>query len=173
MSKTYVLIGMPGAGKTTVGRRLAARLGLPFTDSDLEIEAASGLRVAEIFERYGEAEFRAIERKTIARLLEGPAKVVSTGGGAFMNEETRALIKQRGISLWLKAELTTILPRCLRHGDRPLLKQGDPEQILKNLIATRGPVYALADVTLEMDDRPVDVNAARAAEALKAFEQGL
>ncbi|HAX91435.1 MAG TPA: shikimate kinase, partial [Rhodospirillaceae bacterium] len=150
------LIGMPGAGKSTIGRRLAATLGLPFTDSDTEIEAAAGMSVSQIFETLGEPAFREGERKVIARLLQEERRVLSTGGGAFMNETTRTLIKKDGISIWLKADLDILLERTSRTDDRPLLKKGDPKTILQNLMASREPVYALADVTVQTDDRPID-----------------
>jgi shikimate kinase len=165
--KTIVLIGMMGAGKSSVGRLLASRLGLPFTDSDAEIEKAAGMSVSQIFEQLGEPAFRDGERKVIARLLDGPPIVLSTGGGAFMNEETRALIKAKGTSVWLKAELPVLLERVLRVDTRPLLKKGDPETILRDLCALREPVYAGADLTVLSDARPLETTVDRAIEALK------
>ncbi len=164
--KTIVLIGMMGAGKSSVGKLLASRLGLPFTDSDTEIEKAAGMSVSQIFEQLGEPAFRDGERKVIARLLDGPPIVLSTGGGAFMNDETRAVIKAKGISVWLKAELPVLLERVLRVDTRPLLKKGDPETILRDLCAVREPVYAQADLTVLSDARPLETTVDRAIEAL-------
>ena len=147
-ARTLVLVGLMGVGKTSVGKRLAARLGLPFRDADAEIEAAAGMSVAEIFERSGEEAFRAGERKVIARLLGEPVHVLATGGGAFMNDETRKLIAERGLSIWLKAELDELVKRVARRGHRPLLKQGDPRDILERLMAERYPTYAEAEIAV-------------------------
>jgi shikimate kinase len=152
--QSIVLVGLMGAGKTTVGRRLADALGMPFKDADHEIEAAAGLTVSEIFEKYGEEDFRDGERKVIARLIEGEPCVLATGGGAFMNEETRALIKEHAVSVWLKAELELLLERVLRRDTRPLLKTGDPRDILGRLMDERYPVYSEADVVVESGEGP-------------------
>ena len=147
-TRTLVLVGLMGVGKSSVGKRLATRLGLPFRDADAEIEAAAGMTIAEIFERDGEPAFRAGERKVIARLLAEPVHVLATGGGAFMNEQTRKLIAERGLSIWLKAELEELVKRVARRGHRPLLQQGDPRAILEQLMQERYPTYAEADLVV-------------------------
>ena len=149
VDRSIVLVGLMGAGKSTVGRRLAVELGLPFTDADQEIEAAAGLTIPEIFERFGEPYFRAGERRVIARLLAGPPAVLGTGGGAFMAAETRDLIRRHAVSIWLKATLDVLVERCARRDNRPLLAAGDPRQILGRLMAERHPVYAGADIVVE------------------------
>src|ERR1700735_2379446 len=125
-AKSLVIIGMPGSGKSSIGRKLAARLGIPFFDADDEIETAAGMRIEQIFERFGEAEFRKGERRVVARLLDQPPHVLATGGGAFMDPETRALIRTKAVSVWLRADLATLIERTSRRDDRPLLKQGAP-----------------------------------------------
>lgn len=152
--RTVVLVGLMGAGKSTVGRRLAARLGLPFVDADTEIEEAAGCSIPEIFERYGEAHFRAGERRVIARLLDGPVRVLAAGGGAFMDPETRALIGRRGISVWLRAELDVLVERCGRRDDRPMLYGGDLHERLRQLIELRYPIYAEADIVIDSSEGP-------------------
>jgi shikimate kinase len=152
--RSIVLVGMMGAGKTSVGRRLAGRLDIPFVDADGEIEAAAGMTIPEIFGIHGEAYFRSGEARVIARLLDGGPQVLSTGGGAFMNPETRAAIRAKGISFWLKADFEVLLRRVKRRTDRPLLKSDDPAETLKRLIAERYPVYAEADVTIHSRDVP-------------------
>ncbi len=154
LDRAIVLIGLMGAGKSSVGRRLAKCLDLPFSDADQEIEKAADCTVEEIFARHGEAAFRAGERRVIARLLDGPPQVLATGGGAFMDPETRAAISEKGISIWLRAELAVLLERVLRRDNRPLLKQGDPQQILRQLMAERDPVYGLADLTVTSGQGP-------------------
>jgi shikimate kinase len=146
-----------GAGKSSVGRRLAMRLGLPFTDADTEVEAAAGCTIEEIFERHGEQYFRDGERRVIARLLNGPRQVLATGGGAYMDPETRERIRERGISIWLKAEFDVLLKRVKRRKDRPLLKTADPGETLKRLMSIRYPVYAEADIIVESLDGPHEV----------------
>jgi shikimate kinase len=146
--RTLVLVGLMGAGKSSVGRRLAARLGLPFADADQEIEAAAGMTIPEIFARHGEASFRDGERRVIARLLGDPVHVLAAGGGAFMDERTRLVIRERGVSVWLRAELDELVRRVSRRTDRPLLKGADPRAVLERLMAERYPVYAEADVTV-------------------------
>jgi shikimate kinase len=168
---SLVLVGMMGAGKSTIGRRLAARLGVPFVDADAEIERAAGQTVREIFEAHGEAEFRRGEERVIARLLDGDPKVIATGGGAFVNDRTRKRIKDKGISIWLRAEIPVLLERVSRNNSRPLLKRGDPEQVLTKLAAERNPYYEQADIVVDSSTGPhrevVDtiVKKLRAAEA--------
>lgn len=155
ISRPIVLIGLMGVGKSTIGRRLAVRLGLPFVDSDHEIECAAGLSIAEIFERYGEAQFRDGERRVIARLLEEEPKVIATGGGAFMNEITRTLILERGHAVWLDADLDVLAARVARRpGQRPLLQGRDPREALAELAAVRNPIYALAHVHIRSQPAP-------------------
>jgi shikimate kinase len=149
-----VLVGLMGAGKSSVGRRLAARLGIPFVDSDTEIEASAGCTISEIFARHGEAAFRDGERRVIARLLEMPAQVMATGGGAFMDPATRQAIGRHAVSVWLRAELDVLVRRCSRRGGRPLLDQGDPGAVLAKLIEARYPVYAEADIVVDSSDGP-------------------
>ena len=150
--RSIVLVGLMGAGKSSVGRRLAEKLGLPFVDADHEIEAAAGKSVAEIFADHGEAYFREGERRVIARLLANGAQVLATGGGAFVNEETRERIRQGSVSVWLKADLPLLMKRVLKRSDRPLLKSEDPEAVMRRLMDQRYPVYAAADVTVESRD---------------------
>ncbi|HTN97509.1 MAG TPA: shikimate kinase [Nordella sp.] len=147
-----VLVGLMGAGKTTVGRRLAEKLGLVFVDADHEIELAAGQTIPEIFARHGEAYFRDGERKVIARLLENGAQVLATGGGAYMNAETRNAIRAHGISIWLRADFDLLMRRVRRRSNRPLLQNDDPEGVMRNLIAERYPVYAEADITVDSRD---------------------
>ncbi len=161
-----MLVGLMGAGKTNIGRRLAQRLGLGFVDADSEIEAAAGETIEEIFERRGEAVFREGERKVIARLLGNPVHVLATGGGAFMDRETRALIRERGISIWLRADLDLLHQRVSRRNNRPLLKQGNPREILAGLIEQRYPIYAEADVTVDTVDGPPEATLERLMAAL-------
>ena len=149
LRRTVVLVGLMGAGKTSVGKRLAESLGVPFRDSDDEIEAAAGMSIPEIFASMGEPAFRAGERKVIARLLDMPPQVLATGGGAFMNAETRALIAEKGVSVWIKADLDTLVERTSRRADRPLLQGGDPRAILGRLMTERHPVYAEAAITVD------------------------
>jgi shikimate kinase len=149
-----VLVGLMGAGKTTVGRRLSDKLGIPFVDADHEIEIAAGKRIAEIFADHGEAYFREGERKVIARLLESGAQVMATGGGAFMNEETRRRIHEAGVSVWLRADLALLLKRVSRRSDRPLLNNDDPAVVMTRLVEQRYPVYATADITVDSRDIP-------------------
>jgi shikimate kinase len=165
--RSIVLVGMMGAGKTSVGRRLAHRLGLPFVDADVEIEAAAGMTIPEIFATYGEPYFRSGEVRVIARLLDGGPQVLATGGGAYMNADTRSNIRQRGVSVFLKAELDVLLRRVKRRSDRPLLKTADPAATLANLIEQRYPVYAEADVTVMSFEVPHDTMVDTIIAALK------
>jgi shikimate kinase len=151
-ARPIVLVGLMGAGKSSVGRRLAEKLGLPFVDADHEIEAAAGKSIAEIFADHGEAYFREGERRVIGRLLGGGAKILATGGGAYMNDETRARIQEGAVSVWLKASLPLLMKRVMKRQDRPLLRTEDPEAVMRGLIDKRYPVYALADVTVESRD---------------------
>jgi shikimate kinase len=167
-SRSIVLVGMMGAGKSSVGRRLASRLGLAFVDADGEIEAAAGMNIAEIFSAHGEAYFRSGEARVIARLLEGGPQVMATGGGAFMNADTRAAIRTKAVSIWLKADYDVLLRRVKRRGDRPMLKTADPAETLKRLIAERYPVYAEADLTLHSRDAPHETIVSEAIAALAA-----
>ncbi len=150
--RAIVLVGMMGAGKSSIGRRLAQRLDIPFVDADGEIEIAAGMSIEDIFATRGEPEFRAGEARVIARLLEGGTQVIATGGGAFMNADTRAAIKTKGISVWLKADLDVLMRRIKRRNDRPLLQIDDPEAKLRELIDLRYPTYALADLTVQSRD---------------------
>ncbi len=145
-ARPVTLIGLMGVGKTTIGRRLAARLDLPFIDADSEIEIASGMAVAEIFERFGEAHFRDGERRVIARLIDGAPKVIATGGGAFIDADTRALILARTLAVWLDADVATLVERVRRRDTRPLLKGKDPAEVLAALAAARNPIYAEAPI---------------------------
>jgi shikimate kinase len=148
--RSIVLVGMMGVGKSSVGRRLAARLAVPFVDADTEIEKAAGMSIADIFSRHGEADFRSGEARVIVRLLEGGPQVLSTGGGAFMNLNTRNAIQGKGVSIWLKAELDVLLRRInKRRNDRPLLQTADPAQTLRDLLSEREPIYAQADLTVQ------------------------
>lgn len=150
--RPVVLVGLMGAGKTSVGRRLAEKLGIPFVDADHEIEAAAGKPIKEIFADHGEAYFREGERRVIQRLIGNGAQVLATGGGAFMNEETRERIKEHGISVWLRASLPLLMKRVAKRQDRPLLQTEDPEAVMRALMEKRYPIYALADVTVESRD---------------------
>ena len=164
--RSVVLIGLMGAGKTAVGRRLANRLDLPFIDADSEIEEAAGASISEIFAEHGEAYFRQGERKVIARLLENGPQVLATGGGAYMNPDTRANIKAHGLSVWLKADIKVLMKRVGRRDNRPLLAAGDPENVMKKLMEERYPIYAEADVTVESRDVPHDVIVGAVIDAL-------
>ena len=152
--RSVVLVGMMGAGKSTIGRRLAARLRLPFLDADIEIEAAAGMSIPDIFETHGEPHFRDGEARVIARLLDGGPAVIATGGGAFMREETRKRIADKAVSVWLKADLDVIMKRVKRRADRPLLQTADPAATVGRLIEQREPVYRSADLTIWSRDVP-------------------
>ena len=167
--RLIVLVGMMGAGKSTVGRRLAGRLGLRFVDADTEIETAASMTIPEIFESRGEDYFRNGEARVIARLLDGGPAVLATGGGAFMREETRRRIQEKAISLWLKADADVIMRRVRRRADRPLLQTADPEGTIVRLLVEREPVYQLADLTICSRDVPHDRVVEDCMEALQAF----
>lgn len=166
--RPIVLVGMMGAGKTTVGRRLAARLGRRFVDSDEEVEKAAGMNIEDIFAAHGEADFRAGEVRVIARLLRDADLVLGTGGGAFMNAETRALVKSAAVSVWIKADTDVLFARVQRRSNRPLLKTANPRQTLEDLIVKRYPVYAEADVTVMSRDVPQEQVASEVIEAVLA-----
>ena len=156
--RAVVLVGMMGSGKSSVGRRLASRLGMSFIDADAEIETAARMTIPEIFEQRGEAEFREGEKRVIARILATQAPVVlATGGGAFMNADTRARVRELGISVWLKAEPDVLMRRVRKRSNRPLLQTADPEGTLRAMLAQRDPVYALADLTIQSRDEPHEV----------------
>src|SRR5712691_5604550 len=151
-SRSLVLVGMMGAGKSSIGRRLAARLDLHFVDADAEIEKAAGMSIPDIFATRGEAEFRAGEARVIARLLDSAPQVLATGGGAYLNADTRAAIAAKGISIWLKAEFDVLMKRIRRRQDRPLLRTEDPAATLRKLMEERDPIYASADLTVQSRD---------------------
>ena len=167
-TRLIVLVGMMGAGKSTIGRRLAARLGLPFLDADSEIEAAAGMSIPDIFEAHGEPQFRDGEARVIARLLESGPAVLATGGGAFMREETRNRVGAKAISIWLKADADIIMRRVRRRADRPLLQTPDPEATLGRLISEREPVYQHADLTIWSRDVPHEKIVDECVDALHA-----
>jgi shikimate kinase len=166
LTRTVALVGLMGVGKSTVGRKLAESLSAQFIDSDEEIEKAAGLSVQEIFDRLGEPEFRRGERRVIERLLNGPPIVLATGGGAYMDPQTRALLKDKATTVWLRADLETIWKRVSRRDTRPLLKRDNPKQVLADLHAARAPVYAEADIVVDSGDGP-------AAEAVKVIREAL
>lgn len=168
-ARSIVLVGLMGAGKSTVGRRLANRLGLIFKDADIEIEAAAGLTIPDIFAIYGEPSFRDGEARVIARLLRAGPLVLATGGGAFMREATRARIAEAGVSVWLKAELDVLMRRVRKRGNRPLLQTEDPEATMRALMALRHPVYAASDVTALSRDVAHDRVVQDVLEALDAY----
>jgi shikimate kinase len=168
--RSVVLVGMMGVGKSSIGRRLAARLGIPFVDADAEIEKAAGMSISDIFARHGEADFRSGEARVIARLLDGGPQVLATGGGAFMNEATRAAIKKKGISIWLSAEFDVLMRRIAKRKDeRPMLQTDDPPKTLRQLLAEREPIYALADLTVQSREVPHDSIVAEIASVLAVF----
>ena len=169
LPRTVALVGLMGAGKSAIGKRLAMRLGLPFVDADDEIERAAGCTIAEFFEKYGEAEFRAGERRVISRLLEEPPHVLSTGGGAYIDPETRALMRAKALTIWLRAELDVLFDRVKRRAHRPLLRQGDPKEILAKLMTQRYPVYAEADIVVDSTAQPVDRTTEQVIEALRNY----
>ncbi len=168
-SRPLVLVGLMGCGKSSVGKRLALRLALPFVDADEEIEKVAAKSISEIFADHGEEYFRNGERKVIGRLLEAGPQVLATGGGAFINPQTRAKIKSEAISIWLKAELPLLMRRVMKRDTRPLLKSGDPEAVMSALMAARYPIYAEADLTVESRELPHDVMVMEVLMALAAY----
>ena len=167
--KTIALVGLMGAGKTAVGRRLAQRLGIEFADADAEIEKAANATIAEIFAESGEPFFRDREREVIKRLLANPVHVLATGGGAFMDPSTRALLRERAITVWLRADLDLMLARVMRRNNRPLLEDADPRAVLERLMKERYPVYAEADVVVDSVDGPAETTLERVVAALTSY----
>src|SRR5580698_1126337 len=168
--RSVVLVGMMGVGKSSIGRRLAARLGVPFIDADTEIEKAAGMSIPDIFARHGEADFRNGEARVIARLLDSGPQVLASGGGAVMNADTRAAIKAKGVSIWLKAELDVLMRRIAkRKHERPMLHTDDPAETLRQLLITREPFYALADLTVQSREAPHETIVAEIMRALTGF----
>ncbi|KQT53995.1 MULTISPECIES: shikimate kinase [unclassified Aureimonas] len=168
-SRSIVLVGLMGAGKTTVGRRLAQILDLPFKDTDAEIETVSRMTVPELFTAYGEPEFRALEARVVTRLAADGPQVLATGGGAFMNAETRQVLSSSAVTVWLKADLDILMERVARRGNRPLLKAADPRAVMQDLMDKRYPVYAAADITIASRNVKREVIADEIAEALDRF----
>ncbi len=169
-SRSIVLVGMMGVGKSSIGRRLAARLGVPFVDADTEIEKAAGMSIADIFAGHGEADFRSGEARVIARLLDGGPQVLATGGGAVMNADTRAAIKAKGVSIWLSAEFDVLLRRInKRKNDRPMLQTADPAATLRELLVAREPIYAQADITVQSREVPHDAIVSEIMTVLAVF----
>src|SRR5436309_751006 len=167
-TRSVVLVGMMGAGKSTIGRRLSARLRMPFVDADTEIEAAAGMSISDIFENHGERHFRDGEARVIARLLDSGPAVLATGGGAFMREETRNRIRDKAVSIWLKADVEIIMKRVKRRADRPLLQTEDPVATVSRLLEAREPVYRTADLTIGSRDVPHDRVVDECIDALRA-----
>lgn len=165
--RPIVLIGLMGAGKSTVGRRLANRLRLPFVDADVEIEAAAGMTITEIFDRFGESYFRDGERRVIARLIDGTPKVIATGGGAFINQETRSLILEEAIAVWLDANPDVLAERVKRRDTRPLLRGRDAGQVLRDLAAVRNPIYAMAPIRVSSHQAPHEATVRAILEAIR------
>jgi shikimate kinase len=171
-NKSIVLVGLMGAGKSTVGKKLASLVELPFFDADHEIEKVSTMTIPELFEAYGEAEFRDLERRVIARMLEEGPIVLATGGGAYMNEQTREAIASEAVSLWLKAELDVLMTRVARKQNRPLLKNSDPRGVMERLMTERHPVYALANLTISSREEKKEIIAFEAMQAIAGYLSG-
>lgn len=167
--RSIVFVGLMGAGKTAIGRKVAQALGLPFADSDHEIETVSRMSIPELFERYGEPEFRALEERVVVRLVRDGPQVVSTGGGAFMNAHARAAIAEHGISVWLKADIDTLMVRVAKKPNRPLLKNPDPRAVMERLMAQRYPVYALADITVQTREARRELITEEVLESIAAY----
>ena len=168
-SKTFVLVGMMGAGKTCIGRRMAEKMGAEFIDADDEIETAAGCKIEDIFEIYGEDAFRDVERRVISRLLDGPPHVMATGGGAFMDKSTRKKIADRAVSIWLRADLDLLLSRVARRTDRPLLKTTDQKKTLESLMQVRYPVYEKADIVVDTGRESPDATVEKVLTAIEPF----
>jgi len=169
--RSVVMIGLMGAGKTTIGRNVAERLNLPFIDSDEEVVKAAGCSIADIFEMYGETSFRDCERRVIRRLLDDAPSVIATGGGAYMDDETRSLIAEHAVSVWLKSDLDVLVKRTAGRTDRPLLNAGDPRETLEKLMAERYPVYGEADIIIETGDEPTMVTVDSVCHALETHAE--
>ena len=171
LSRTVALVGLMGAGKSAIGKRLALRLGLPFVDADDEIERAAGCSIGEIFDKYGEADFRAGERRVISRLLDETPHVLSTGGGAYIDPTTRSLMRAKTVTVWLRAELDVLFDRVKKRGHHPLLRQGDPKEVLSRLMTQRYPIYAEAHIVVDSTAQPADRTTEQVIEALRAHLQ--
>lgn len=169
VGRSIVMVGLMGAGKSAIGRRLATKLDMPFLDADTEIETAAGCTIEEIFANHGEAYFRDGERRVIARILSGPPVVLATGGGAFMDESTRDLIAETSVSVWLRADLDTLVRRTSKRSNRPLLKKDNPAKVLKDLMKVRHPIYELADIVVDSDDGPPEDTVERVCAALESY----
>jgi len=169
LSKSIVMVGLMGAGKSRIGRELATRLNYDFIDADDEIINAAGCSISDIFERYGEDAFRDVEMKVITRLLDGPPRIIATGGGAFINESVRQKIATSGISIWLKADLDVLVERTARRTGRPLLNKGDPKTIIEDLMEQRYPIYASANIAVYSRDVPIDKTVDEVEAALENF----
>ena len=167
--RTLVLVGLMGAGKTCIGRELANRLGLPFVDADTEIETAAGCSIEDIFNMYGEVEFRAGEQRVIARLMNDPVHILATGGGAFLDTKTRELVREKGISIWLRASLDLLVNRVSRRTNRPLLKDGNQREILERLMEERYPTYEQADIVVDSGREPPEITADRVVGELQNY----
>ncbi len=167
--RTLVLVGLMGAGKTCIGRELANRLGLPFVDADTEIETAAGCSIEDIFNMYGEVEFRAGERRVIARLMNDPVHILATGGGAFLDTKTRELVQEKGISIWLRASLDLLVNRVSRRTNRPLLKDGNQREILERLMEERYPTYEQADIVVDSGRERPEITADRVVGELQNY----
>lgn len=166
-----VLVGLMGSGKTSIGRRISDASGMPFVDTDEEVVKAAGCPIPEIFARFGEEEFRSGERRVIQRILEGAPAVIATGGGSFMDAGTRIAIAEQGVTIWLRADLDTLVERTQRKNTRPLLREGDPREILARLMAERYPIYAEADIIIDVGAEPADQTAKRTMGEIDAFRK--
>lgn len=167
--KTIALVGLMGCGKTSIGRRLAKKLELPFADSDQEVELSAGCSMKEIYSVYGEEAFRSGERRVIARLLNQPAQILATGGSSILDEETQALLKEKSITVWLDADLETLVTRVSRRNDRPLIKDGNQREVLEELIRTCYPVYETSDIHVKTYDEATNTTVDRVIEAISEF----